>query len=423
MAESGFSDDFLDPGFTDFEIANAMTRAVPHIGVGHGTQPTFTDCSDFNLATSSVRKDMFGSCDDPIEVRVYDGDGEDGECVSMESSRARRAMIRMMRRPVDISEIVTPTQKTGTCWFYSALTAMFLSDMGRVNNVPLRETMILGRKGYHRSSVRVPRDQIIPLRALNMVIHLFLDGRNVAVHGTGTELFARQNSIRETEEHLNRLRHATSLRGVRWSELFRNVNTDRWPGGMFGFMHPMAFIEGVIYMTVPGSRDDFMHVSAHTAPPPSDDKYTTIVRVGQIRGIHAAASDGDIPKTKLRVADSEYILDAMILTSDIVRDGVRHATACIHLNGTRYWFDSNDKTRPDPYQWYDLLDGRAAERTLGQTALKVKYSLSLFPVVFIYQKRMEERFLHIDGASLPSTERRKGGLLSRLKSVTRALVR
>lgn len=441
MSRSGFVDDFLPPIVTEMEISNCLDRhrQTPQ----RATKHTFEGTEDFNLPTYGDRKNMFGFCDDPFEVNIRTEDGKGYECVGMEESRARRAMIRMLRRSVKPHEVGTPRQTTETCWFFSALTAMFLSDMGRVNNVRLRETMILGRFGHERTSNPIPKADINPLRLLNMVIHLLLDGTHVANHGNDTALYTRQAELRHTEQHLNALRVIGDLNNVNWFSRFDDAHRPRIDDpndNIFGYSHPIAFIMGITHMTH-GNAEDFVHVSKHGEPLPwLGADHTTIVRYGTI------PRHGRNTPHEIEIGSLKYKLDSMIVYSELLGrqpphgfadNRVHHATACIHLGGKQYWFDSNDKIRPKEYNWYDLLTGRDVKRTLGNDPDKqINYNVHKYPTVLVYQRvtgifdydvdydveAEEDDFHHVHTPpSLPLPK--KGGIVSGLKSVVRKLRR
>ena len=70
----------------------------------------------------------------------------DGRCVHMMTRDARRAMITSLHVDVDPTRFVMPIQMSGTCWFFTTISILFVSDRTRKNTLPLRRAMIMGRK-------------------------------------------------------------------------------------------------------------------------------------------------------------------------------------------------------------------------------------------------------------------------------------
>ena len=360
--------------------------------------------------TLSKSKNMFGGCESPTQIYVKSLQ----ECVDLNDSRARRAMIRMLRRPIDAANIRNATQTTGTCWFFAALVAMFLSDMGRVSNIPLRETMILGKKGYRPGDELVEEPYRYPLLVLNQTIHLLLDGEpseETEQQVKFEDLVTNQRILVQTEAHLEGLRLSDyKEHNIFWHKVLNlDFQLRKYP---FSNHNPLAFLEAITHLCSQVEVDSFRHLSEHHQPIPESGDFATIVRHGVIRQLDlrrpgyvddefvdvdaivplhkSAAREDNTPKTSLNVGGNVYILDAMILASRPIggREDVRHATACIHLNKERYWFDSNDDDRPKPRDWYKLLrpDSQDIERPLGQSDQMISYNIQEEYSILLYQK-------------------------------------
>ena len=399
-----FEDNFIDsPTFSDKDISDKLTEQLEGVHQLEGEDDfvsvrhnTFRDTRDFKQQTVNRNKNMFGGCKMALEVFVQ----KENKCFPMDHPTARRAMIRMLRRKIDPSQIKTPNQKTGTCWFYAALTAMFLSDLGRVNNVPLRESMILGRKGYKTDAEPVGYYYVPSLRVLNQTIHVLLDGVATGTEGTAevtfTELQSNQAKLRGSEKAVSGLKQADDENlEIRWRDFLddNNLRYKFWDtSNVFHNLSPLAFMEGVAKLTSQIPIEKFRSISHHDEPIPSTGDFTTVIRYGTAPFHESATEEGRLRKS-LGIGLNNYVLDAMVLTSDLfdtsdlVEGGGHHATSCIHLGGTRYWFDSNDHTRPEPYDWYELLDGKEAKRKLGDIGeIYGTYSMKRLPSILIYQK-------------------------------------
>ena len=410
-ADEEWTDDFVGKSVKDEDLTGYMyadeyadaEKDYPREG------NTFRNTEDFKKMTTNKRKNMFGGCIDPDEIFVR----KLNDCFPMRDPRARRAMIRMLRRPVDPDNIKVAKQRSDTCWFYAALAAMFLSDMGRVSNLPLRETMILGRKGYKQSAEQVVTEYKIPLLVLNRTIHILLDGVPSGTEGTSQvtfeQLYLNQEMLRETEAHLQGLQAMDEAQNnkMRWKEL---LNYDFPVRSSFPFAqeHPLAFTEGITHLTSQIPIDDFRSISWHSDGIPVGN-FSTIVRHGVIAdvmaadehgvlaypslNISAAETDGTTPKTRITAGGRTYVLDAMVLTSRALGKtekgiDIHHATACIHLGGKRYWMDSNDQVRPNEYDWYkEILSTKEdITRKLGPSEIDVYYNIHEMYSILFYQK-------------------------------------
>jgi len=386
-----------------------------------GDTPTFKDTSDFLGVTSTAYNTMFGGCRSSDEIWVQKLE----ECVPLDDPRARRAMVRMLRRPVHVDDISVPTQTTGTCWFFSALTAMFLSDKGRISNLPLRETMILGRKGYKRDAEKVGVEYRYPLLVLNRTIHLLLDGspKHTDRHHPDLDfeqLLGNKNILRRTEAHLAGLKAGDNdneeidwAKVLRLAQHFHGFQERKKP---FHNNNSLAFMEGITHLTSQIPTIEFRSISSHEQPLPTFGNFSTIIRYGLIypglkesfdaehdgytdfKGdyIHEDAAEKVFtPKKKLKVGDNTYTLDAMILESrpvdNLIDDRiVCHATSCIHLNGVRYWFDSNEAVLPEKYDWYELLDKSTdVERPMKNPyPFPIYYNIHELFSILLYQKEI-----------------------------------
>lgn len=401
MPERKFSEvpSYLDDSFVNYDPEGYYgADDVPsdaEITSEFGPQVTFENTEKFMGMTENPNRNMFGGCINPTEIYIP----KLNKCVSMYTSEARQAMIRMLRKPVSADDIRMPRQTSGTCWFFAALSALFLSDRARVNSIPLRETMILGRKGYRRDAEKVPPGYRYQLLILNQTIQLLTmksvrpEDENAIV--AFDEILAHQDALRSTEAHVTGLGDIDSEGdrtkiGIDWNFVLDfaicNNKLFRRGRGPFQTSNPLAFFKGIAALTSQINDEDFMSITEH------DQSLSTvssnckiIVRCGL--GLKKA-------QTELTIDGRRYVLDAMILYSNPVewsRTRDRHATALIHIGGDRYWLDSNDVDgKPPKYDWYNLFNDSGVisenvNRPSGPEKLPTVYNIRRNFNVLVYQ--------------------------------------
>lgn len=139
-----------------------------------------------NLASNDILRQTittastgFGLCDHPDLMKL-----SSGKCVHITTDLAKNSMLRQLNRDIPPARTRTPRQSTGTCWFFTMINCLFISDIARKNSKVLRQNMILGRPGK-----RFPRSSFTPaqkktLLRLNMMIQSIIDGEGFEQRGT-----------------------------------------------------------------------------------------------------------------------------------------------------------------------------------------------------------------------------------------------
>lgn len=98
-----------------------------------------------------------------------------GHCVHITSMLAKRTMMRMLNNEVNPFNITAPKQTTATCWFFTSVAMLFISDLARNNSKSIRRNMIMGVNGVKN---RTPFNREIKKTMLrfNMMIQSIIDG-------------------------------------------------------------------------------------------------------------------------------------------------------------------------------------------------------------------------------------------------------
>lgn len=157
---------------------------------------TFSE-ENMSLISLTDRDTPVGGCYHIDNIRL-----PDGRCVHMTTREARQTMMHLLEIPVRLKlDMKLPIQVSGTCWFFSSIVAMFVSDLAIKNTIFIRKKMIAGTK----SNISV---NIVLLR-LNMMIQNIVDGlstvKNVMLPITSNEKIViglRENKIHRVS-HLN----------------------------------------------------------------------------------------------------------------------------------------------------------------------------------------------------------------------------
>ena len=213
-------------------------------------------------------------------------------------------MMRLIHRDVKPENITNPRQKSGTCWFFAAVSALFISDLGRKHSIPLRETMISGIKHPYTRSDRL-NDTLL---RFNMMIQSITDG-----DGVNEDDMINNSLIRENEDVVLGLHdeyHNPSTDDSRFASLNDGSSADR-------------FIVRLIRKLIP-DKDEMIHVLHEKRQRRPGVK--TIMVYHKLKDI----------STKIQKFDGNtYILDAILFSSN------GHAIAGITIGGSYFIVDSN----------------------------------------------------------------------------------
>lgn len=134
------------------------------------SQPLGNTFSETDLLESMVDKHVvLGRCENVDHVLL-----EDGRCVHFATRLARRALLRLLNADVDPDRYVFPIQSSGTCWFFTFVATLFLSDSMRRITLPLRRSMIMGRTSPDAG--KLPRSTALVFLKLNILIQAILLG-------------------------------------------------------------------------------------------------------------------------------------------------------------------------------------------------------------------------------------------------------
>ena len=70
---------------------------------------------------------------------------EDGRCLHFATRDARRVLMKLLNSRAYPLYYIFPRQLSGTCWYFTIIAMMFVSDLTRQHTLPLRRSMIMGR--------------------------------------------------------------------------------------------------------------------------------------------------------------------------------------------------------------------------------------------------------------------------------------
>ena len=158
-----------------FEILTANGAIVDEISLRlHEFDPNKTFTKEDMEIKDNDNDDIFvGKCEHIDHVKL-----KDGRCVYMTTRDARKMMMLKLNSLVDTSRIILPIQSSGTCWFFSTIVPLFVSDMTRNNTKVIRRTMITGRK-THTNHIKYNDSLIKVLVRLNITIETILNGNSI----------------------------------------------------------------------------------------------------------------------------------------------------------------------------------------------------------------------------------------------------
>ena len=126
--------------------------------------------SQHDLMKSTIpRTGITGKCLNVDSIML-----KDGRCVQMTHDEARHSMMRILNAQIDPTRVILPVQISGTCWFFTTVAVLFVSDMTRENTKDLRRSMIMGRKTVGGEKFAEPLYKT--LLNFNVMIQTILDG-------------------------------------------------------------------------------------------------------------------------------------------------------------------------------------------------------------------------------------------------------
>ena len=118
--------------------------------------------------TTITNRTDFHSCR-PGQIRVKK---KGYRCTELNTSSAKKQMLKLLNRKVVIKHITAPKQKLSNCWFNTMFMCFFISDKGRDFTKILRQIMITGK----RLDNTTLDSQVIPIfLQLNVAIQSSLD--------------------------------------------------------------------------------------------------------------------------------------------------------------------------------------------------------------------------------------------------------
>lgn len=269
----------------------------------------------------------------------------DGRCVGVTTPDARRVMMALLNKPIDRTKIVFPVQKSGTCWYFSSIGALFLSDMMSSTMIPIRRSMIMGRKTPN--SNKFPQDLRNSLAKLNMMIQASIQGNSTSTDKQSVLSIVNNEGI--TVELVEAGLISNYL-------MVPSLNT--------GFF-PMDFITDILKLLEPYEGfvkyNRLVYVPGIKMHGGNNENKSASIHIETI--IPTNIKDISLEKT---INGRVYKLDALSITS--LKN--KHAIAGVTVNQKLYIFDSNSGLVD--IDWYFYLRNPSIEFEVNKRKYKMK---------------------------------------------------
>lgn len=238
----------------------------------------------------------------------------DGRCVHMMTSPARRAMMARLHAEVLPHNFVLPIQLSGTCWFFTTVSVLFVSDRTRVNTLQLRRAMIMGSKKTGGPKYRSSLANVF--LKFNIMIQNILTGNSKEA--------SIMPAITNEDVVVGLLDNHVVSRGL-------NCGVSSIIAPIFSLVESLSTKDGPIRINTPAHYQTPAYMSGGSGP-----KKVQVLKKDRNTTLYA------------KIDGRNYIADSMTIATN------GHVVAGLTLNGKRVIHDSNWGTFE--LDWADMLE-------------------------------------------------------------------
>ena len=291
-------------------------------------KPNNTFTSEDLLEKDEDNDVFFGRCEHIDHVKL-----KDGRCVYMTTRHARKLMMLKLNSNIDTSRIILPIQSSGTCWFFSTIVPLFVSDITRKNTKIIRQTMITGRKHYNKFN----EDLMKVLIRLNIIIEVILNGNAI--------------DSRFVFPIINNEEVVTGLK--RNDIVPHTINC----GG--------------------NSKEFALKLSSELSSedPIKEVEFEDIGKIYRVKPIFIIKLNKNM-NTSIEINDNKYVADAITVSYD------GHVISGITIGGKRYMYDSN--LGIVEIDWYDFFRNDDFEFSVNKRSYIVRLSR-----IYVFYNRVD----------------------------------